>query len=102
MVPGNVAYPEVANREYRVKALDNIDLPLSATTDCEGRVRQFVGTDSGFEQAPLASHLLHAELSVASTTGGYMPPVWTLALIAAFGAAVAVLGLVVLRLRPRW
>ena len=49
VVLGNVAHPEVANREYRVKTLDNVDMPLSVTTDGEGRVWLIVGTDSGFE-----------------------------------------------------
>ena len=49
VVLGDVAHPDVLNREYRVKTLDNVDLPLSVTTDGEGRVWLIVGTDSGFE-----------------------------------------------------
>ena len=49
VVLGNVAHPEVANREYRIKTLDNTALPLSVTTDSEGSVWLIVATDSGFE-----------------------------------------------------
>ena len=49
VVLGNVANGEVVNREYRIKTLDNVDLPLSVSTDGEGRVWLIVGTDSGFE-----------------------------------------------------
>ena len=49
VVLGNVAHPEVVNTEYRVKTLDNADLPLSVTADVEGRIWLIVGTDSGFE-----------------------------------------------------
>ena len=48
VVLGNVSHHEVVNREYRIKTLDNIDLPLSVTTDSEGQVWLIVGTDSGF------------------------------------------------------
>ena len=33
VVLGNVAHPDVANREYRVKTLDNVGQPLSVSTD---------------------------------------------------------------------
>ena len=33
IVLGNVAHGEVVNREYRIKTLDNMDLPLSVSTD---------------------------------------------------------------------
>ena len=49
VVIGNVANPEVQGREYRIKTLDNADLPLAVNTDAEGRVWLIVGTDSGFE-----------------------------------------------------
>ena len=49
VVLGNVAHPEVVNTEYRVKTLDNADLPFMVSTDGEGRVWLIVGTDSGFE-----------------------------------------------------
>ena len=48
VVLGNVSHHEVVNREHRIKTLDNIDLPLSVTTDSEGQVWLIVGTDSGF------------------------------------------------------
>ena len=102
VVLGNVAHPDVANREYRVKTLDNIDLPLSVATDGEGRVWLIVGTDSGFEGL---SRLYYARISYTLSlveppvTGGYAPPGWALALLAGVGAALAVLGLVALRLR---
>ena len=102
VVLGNVAHPDVANREYRVKTLDNIDLPLTVATDGDGRVWLIVGTDSGFEGL---SRLYYARISYTLTlveppvTGGYAPPVWALGLLAGVGAALAGLGLVVLRLR---
>ena len=46
VVLGNVAHGEVVNREYRIKTLDNMDMPLSVSTDGEGRVWLIVGTDS--------------------------------------------------------
>ena len=49
MVLGNVAHPQVLEREYRIKTLDNAEQPLMASTDDEGRVWLIVGTDSGFE-----------------------------------------------------
>ncbi|MCY4527959.1 MAG: hypothetical protein OXD46_02860 [Chloroflexi bacterium] len=102
VVLGNVAHPEVANREYRIKTLDNTDLPLSVTTDSEGRVWLIVGTDSGFEGL---SQLYYARISYTLSsvepprTGGYAPPTWALALMMGIGAALAGLGLVMLRLR---
>ena len=48
-VLGNVAHPEVQEREYRIKTLDNAGMPLSVTADSVGRVWLIVGTDSGFE-----------------------------------------------------
>ena len=106
VVLGNVVHPEVANREYRIKTLDNTHLPLSVTADGEGRVWLIVGTDSGFEGL---TRLYYARISYTlgpvepPRTGGYTPPVWALALMAGIGAALAGLGLVALRLRPqRW
>ena len=102
VVLGNVAHPEVENREYRIKTLDNTDLPLSVDTDGEGRVWLVVGTDSGFEGL---TRLYYARISYTLSTvepprtGGYTPPVWTLALTAGTGVALAGLGLVMLRLR---
>ena len=49
VVLGNVAHPQVLGREYRIKTLDNLDIPLSVAADGEGRVWLIVGTDSGFE-----------------------------------------------------
>ena len=105
VVLGNVAHPEVVNREYRIKTLDNTDLPLSVTTDGEGGVWMIVGTDSGFEGLTRLyyariNYNFYAEEAVdPPATGGYTPPVWALALMAGVGAALAGLGLVVLRLR---
>ena len=48
-VLGNVAHPDVAQREYRIKTLDSVGLSLSVDADNEGRVWLVVGTDSGFE-----------------------------------------------------
>ena len=102
VVLGHVAHPEVANREYRIKTLDNTDLPLSVTTDGEGGVWLIVGTDSGFEGL---SRLYYARISYTLSsvepprTGGYAPPTWAQALMMGIGAALAGLGLVMLRLR---
>ena len=104
VVVGNVAHGEVVNREYRLKTLDNMDLPLSVSTDGEGRVWLIVGTDSGFEGL---SAFYYARISYTLSiveppnTGGYRPPVWAIALVAGIGAALAGLGLSVLRLRTR-
>ena len=46
---GNVAHPDVAGNEYRIKTLDNAGRPLEAVSDSEGGVWLIVGTDSGFE-----------------------------------------------------
>ena len=105
VVLGNVAHPEVATTEFRVKTLDNIDMPLSVTTDSGGSVWLIVGTDSGFEGLTKLyyariNYSLDAEEAVElPATGGYTLPVWALALMAGTGAALAGLGLVVLRLR---
>ena len=48
-VLGNVAHPDVAQREYRIKTLDSAGLPLRVEADDEGRAWLVVGTDSGFE-----------------------------------------------------
>ncbi len=104
VVLGNVAHPEVANAEYRIKTLDNTDLPLSVNTDEQGRAWLIVGTDSGFEGL---SRLYYDRISYTLSavepprTGGYASPFWAPALTAGIGAALAGLGLVVLRLRPR-
>ena len=101
VVVGNVAHPEVANKEYRIKTLDNTDRPLSVTTDSKGGVWLIIGTDSGFEGL---TQLYYDRISYAlssvepPTTGGYAPPIWTLALAGGFGAAAVVLGLVAMRL----
>ena len=48
-VLGNIAHPEVEDREYRIKTLDSLGLALRVEADDEGRVWLVVGTDSGFE-----------------------------------------------------
>ena len=48
-VLGDIAHPEVIDREYWIKTLVNADKPLNVTADGEGRVWLIVGTDSGFE-----------------------------------------------------
>ena len=89
VVLGNVAHPEVVNREYRIKTLDNVDLPLSVSADSEGWVWLIVGTDSGFEGL---SAFYYARISYTLSiveppnTGGYRPPVWAVALVAGIGA----------------
>ena len=102
VVLGNVAHGEVLNREYRIKTLDNMDMPLSVSTDAEGRVWLIVGTDSGFEglSAFYYSRVSY-KLSIVEppNTGGFQPPVWAVALVAGIGVALAGLGLTALRLR---
>ena len=103
VVLGNVANPDVQNREYRIKTLNNGGLPLSATTDGEGAVWLIAGTDSGFEGLSrlyydhIAYTLSPASVAPPSTprTGGYSPSLWALALIGGFSAALAGLGIVV-------
>ena len=63
-VLGNVAHDEVEDREYRIKTLDNTGLPLSVTTDSEGRAWLIVGTDSGFEGL---TRLYYARISYVLT-----------------------------------
>ena len=96
MVLGNVAHPEVVNREYRIKTLDNVDLPLSVSADSRGQVWLFVGTDSGFEGF---SAFYYASISYIlsavepPSVGGSKPPVWAVALMAGVGGALVGLGL---------
>ena len=96
VVIGNVANPEVQGREFRIKTLDNSTQPLSVDTDGEGRAWLIVGTDSGFEgltslyYAGINYKLTAAELP---RTGGYTPPVWTMALASGIGTAAIALGL---------
>ena len=107
VVLGNVANPDVQNREYRIKTLDNTDLPLSVNADSEGAVWLIAGTDSGFEGLSrlyydrIAYTLSPAPAEPPSTprTGGYSPSLWAMALIAGFSTALAGLGLGVLRRR---
>ena len=104
VVLGNVAHPEVVDREYRIKTLDNTDLPLNVDSDSEGRVWLIVGTDSGFEglSAFYYSRISYT-LSIVElpSTGGYKPPVWAIVLMAGIGAALVGLGLTELRRRPQ-
>lgn len=103
VVLGNVANPDVQNREYRIKTLNNGGLPLSVTTDGEGGLWLIAGTDSGFEGLSrlyydrIAYTFSPMPMAPPSTprTGGFSLPVWALALIGGFSAAFAGLGLVV-------
>ncbi len=101
VVLGNVANPEVADGEYRVKTLDNVEMPLGVTADSEGRVWLIVGTDSGFEGL---SKFYYTRISYTlssvepPSTGGYAPPAWALGLVAGL---CAVAGMVLVALRPR-
>ena len=100
VVLGNVANREVVNEEYRIKTLDNINLPLIVATDSEGAVWLIVGTDSGFEGL---SRLYYASISYTlrvvepPSVGDYRPPNWALALAVGVGAALAGVGLRSLR-----
>ena len=104
VVLGNAAHGEVVNREYRIKTLDNMDLPLSVSTDAEGRVWLIVGTDSGFEGlSALYYSRISYTLSIVEppSTGGFQPPVWAVVLVAGIGVALAGLGLMAMRRRTR-
>ena len=76
VVLGNVAHPQVLEREYRIKTLDNAEQPLMVSTDGEGRVWLIVGTDSGFEGL---TSLYYARISytlnpvVPPSSGGSTP-----------------------------
>ena len=100
VVLGNVANREVVNEEYRIKTLDNVDLPLIVATDSEGAIWLIVGTDSGFEGL---SRLYYASISYTlsvvepPSVGDYRPPNWALALAAGVGAVLAGAGLRSLR-----
>ena len=100
VVLGNVAHADVADREYRIKTLDNADLPLSVDTDSEGRLWLIAGTDSGFEGL---TRLYYARVAYTLSqvalpdTGGFTPPGWALILAAGTGTTLAGLGLAVLR-----
>ena len=96
VVLGNVASPEVQRDEYRIKTLDNAEMPLAVNTDNEGRVWLIVGTDSGFEGlTTLYYSRIDYQLSPVDLprTGGYNPQPWTLVLAGGIGAAVTVVGL---------
>ena len=69
VVLGNVANPKVSGREFRIKTLDSMDLPLYVETDDEGRLWLIVGTDSGFEGL---SALYYARITYVLTIDG--PP----------------------------
>ena len=104
VVLGNVTQQEVVDREYRVKILDNTDLPLSVDADGEGRVWLMVGTDSGFEGLSALYYLrITYALDVVKPpdTGGFALPVWPVALMTGLGAALVGLGLKALRRRPQ-
>ena len=104
VVLGNVAHPEAADREYRIKTLANMESPLTAITDSEGRIWLIVGTDSGFEGLTTLYYArIDYTLSVVGlpAVGGYRPPVWALASTAGIGAVLILLGLAVLRPRPQ-
>ena len=107
VVLGNVAHPQVANREYRIKTLDNTAMHLRVTTDGEGRVWLIVGTDSGFEglttlyYASIDYSLEAGEAAGLPATGGYALPAWAFAMMAGVGATLVALGLAWLRLRPQ-
>ena len=104
VVLGDVAHPDVLSSEYRIKTLDNVELPLMVNTDSEGRVWLIVGTDSGFEGL---TRLFYASISYTLSiveppnTGGLAPPVWAVALVAGVGATLVGLGLMSLRRHRR-
>lgn len=65
-VLGNVAHPQVEGREYRIKTLDSLGLPLRVDADDGGRVWLVVGTDSGFEGL---TRLYYARISYTLAMG---------------------------------
>ena len=64
-VIGDLAHPQVEDREYRIKTLEGPDLPVSVEADDEGRVWLVVGTDSGFEGL---TRLYYARISYTLAT----------------------------------
>ena len=95
VVIGNVASPEVADGEYKIKTLSSDARPISVETDSDGQVWLIVGTDSGFEgltslyYSRIAYTLSTAELP---PTGDYWPSGWTVALLGGIGAAAIAIG----------
>ena len=49
VVLGDVAHPDVADQEFRVKTLDNAGRDVTVEADAGGSAWLIVGTDSGFE-----------------------------------------------------
>ena len=64
---GNVAHPEVAGDEYKIKTLHNEGRPFEVVSDHEGRIWLIVGTDSGFEGL---STFYYSGITYGFTTGG--------------------------------
>ena len=95
VVLGNVANPDVQGSEYRIKTLDNADLPITVNTDSEGQVWLIVGADSGFEGLT-ALYYTRINYSLETVelprTGGYNPPTSAIALAAGIGAAAMLMG----------
>ncbi|MXY74268.1 MAG: hypothetical protein F4Y83_04980 [Acidimicrobiia bacterium] len=49
VVIGDLAHPDLVDREYRIKTLDNSSSPVTVEADSAGSAWLIVGTDSGFE-----------------------------------------------------
>ena len=96
VVLGNMAHREVQGMKYRIKTLDNSNLPLVVDTDSAGRVWLIVGTDSGFEGlSALYFSRINYTLSTVEppATGGYRPPVWAAVVVVGIAVVLAVVGL---------
>ena len=104
VVVGNLANSEVQGSEYRIKTLDNQNMPVTVAIDNEGRVWLIVGTDSGFEGLSTIyySYISYTLSAVEPpSTGGYIPPAWTLTSAAAVGGTLALTGLALMVGRTR-
>ena len=96
LVLGDVAHRDAQGGKYRIKTLDNGNLPLIVDTDNEGGVWLIVGTDSGFEGLSTFYYSrIDYALSVVElpATGGHPLPTWTAGGVIGIGVIATVLGL---------
>lgn len=98
---GNVAHPDVAGTEYRIKTLNNEERPFDVTADEGGRLWLIVGTDSGFEGL---TSLYYTGIKytfdpvveppvVPPKVGDYAFPGWSLVISTVLGTSLMLLGL---------
>jgi hypothetical protein len=98
---GNVAHPDVADTEYRIKTLNNEERPFEVTADEGGRLWLIVGTDSGFEWL---TTLYYTRIdyrldpvvefpAAPPKVGGDALPGWSLVIPTILGTSLMLLGL---------